>query len=71
MESPWFVLPMIFLVLGPFALPLLWRSRCFSRMWKVIFTVGVVAVTVWAAGLVVQIVNQNLESFRQLRDALK
>ena len=29
-ENVWFVLAMLFLVFGPLALPLLWRSRQFS-----------------------------------------
>ena len=34
------------LVVGPFALPLLWQSRRFSRMAKVAWTIGVVLVAV-------------------------
>jgi hypothetical protein len=33
-ESPWVVLPLLFLVLGPLGVPLLWRSRQFSLLWK-------------------------------------
>ena len=44
-ESPWFVLPMLFLVLGPLALPMLWRSRRFTLLWKGVLTVLVVGLT--------------------------
>ena len=35
----WFVLIMLFLVLGPFGLPLLWRSPRFNRPAKITLTV--------------------------------
>ncbi len=37
--SPWFVLFMILFVLGPFALPLLYKSPRFSLRSKIIWTV--------------------------------
>jgi hypothetical protein len=46
-ESPWFVLAMLFLVLGPFALPLLWRSRRFTLPWKGVLTVLVAGWTMF------------------------
>ena len=42
-ESPWVVLPLLFLILGPLALPLLWRSRRFTLVWKGILTVVMLA----------------------------
>ena len=45
-ESPWVILPLLFLVLGPLALPLLWRSRRFTLLWKSILTVLVTGLTV-------------------------
>jgi ribosomal protein L40E len=45
-ESPWVILPLIFFVLGPLALPLLWRSRQFTPLWKVLLTIFVTVVTV-------------------------
>ena len=47
-ESPWVVLPLLFVVLGPFALPLLWRSRRFTRPWKTALSVVVVGITLFA-----------------------
>jgi hypothetical protein len=40
-------LPLLFLILGPLALPILWRSRQFSRPWKIILTIVVTGLTVW------------------------
>jgi hypothetical protein len=56
-ESPWLILPLLFLVLGPFAFPLLWRSRQFTLFWKVFLTVLVTGLTVfllWSAWVVTQ-----------------
>lgn len=48
---PWYygigsVFVAIFL-LGPFAFPLLWKSPRFSRTWKIIITLAVIAATVY------------------------
>lgn len=40
---PVWVLVLLFLVLGPFGLPYLWRSPSFSRRWKVVLTILVVS----------------------------
>jgi len=44
---PWFVLLMLFFVLGPFGLPLAYKSPCFSKPWKIILTIAVIAFTVY------------------------
>ena len=46
-HSVWFVLLMLFVVMGPFGLPLLWKSPRFSRPLKIALTVLVVVYTVW------------------------
>jgi formate hydrogenlyase subunit 3/multisubunit Na+/H+ antiporter MnhD subunit len=49
-ESPAVVLPLLFVVLGPLALPLLWRSRRFTWPWKIALSAVVLAIaayTVW------------------------
>ena len=46
-DRPWFILMMLFLVLGPLALPMLWRSRQFSQVWKIVLTVLVSLLTGW------------------------
>ena len=52
LESPVVVLPALFLVLGPLALPMLWRSRRFTRGWKIGLTWAVLLLTaalIWYA----------------------
>ena len=44
--KPWWVLLMLFGVLGPFGLPLLWKSPSFSRWSKIALTVAVAAYTI-------------------------
>ena len=44
-ENVWVVLVMLFGVVGPLALPMLWRSRQFTRLWKVVLTVVILAIT--------------------------
>ena len=56
-ESRWIVLTLLFVVLGPFAIPLLWRSRRFTLLWKNILTVLVLGWTVlllWVFWLILQ-----------------
>lgn len=69
MDSPWIVLPMLFLVLGPLGLPMLWRSRQFSVLWKMILTVLVLAITavvLWAIWLLYQKALAPLQELRGL-----
>ncbi len=37
-QKPWVVLGMLFFVVGPLALPMLWRSEAFSRNQKVLIS---------------------------------
>lgn len=43
---PWAVVGLLFLVLGPLGLPLLWKSPSFSRTWKIVLTVAMVVYSV-------------------------
>ena len=65
-ESPWVVLPLLFVVLGPLALPLLWRSRRFTGPWKVALSVIVVGVTLFTVWQVWFALNRALEPLLQL-----
>lgn len=65
-ESPWTVLPALFLLFGPLALPMLWRSRRFPTVWKIILTTTVLAVTATAFGLVWYVFYKSLEPLRHL-----
>jgi hypothetical protein len=67
-DSPGLVLLMLFLVLGPFALPMLWKGRAFSRQWKWILTFLTVAYLLalfWLTWFL--IVKLIVEPFVQLR----
>ena len=44
-HSVWWVLFSLFFLIGPFALPLLWKSPRFSRGMKVVLTLASVAYT--------------------------
>jgi hypothetical protein len=65
-ESPWVVLPMLFLVIGPLALPLLWRSRQFTRPWKIVLTLLVTAVTVFLIWRIWVAVDQAMGSLLEI-----
>ena len=67
-STPWYhrpvwVLLLLFVVLGPFGLPHLWRSPCFSRPMKIALTV---AVALYSAVLV----QQAVELFRTMQAEL-
>lgn len=65
-ENPWFILSMLFLVLGPLALPFLWRSRRFTLLWKGVLTVVVIGLTVFVCWRIWFAVKQVLGSLRAL-----
>lgn len=70
-DSRAFVLFMLFAVLGPFALPLLFSSRAFSRRWKAVLALAVLVLT---AGLVVETVvyfPQFVEWGRRISEAMQ
>lgn len=62
--SKWYygILPVLialFFVLGPLAFPLLWKSPNFSRLWKILLTVFVIAATIymiWGSWEIVKII---------------
>lgn len=45
--SVWCVLGILFFVLGPFGIPLLWKSPNFTKGWKIGLTAAVALYTVW------------------------
>jgi hypothetical protein len=72
-ESPWVILPLLFLLLGPLAFGMLWRSRRFSRPWKIILTIVVTGITLlvcWKLWLLFQQVWAWVEEIKkaQLQD---
>jgi len=58
---PWTVVFLLFFVLGPFGLPLLWKSPSFSRRSKIVLTVAMVVYCVLLVESVVVAVRVALE----------
>ena len=60
------VLFLIFFVLGPFGLPILWKSPHFSKTWKWIFTVLSILYTAIICWYLGSAVRESLKIFDQL-----
>lgn len=43
---PWIVVLLLFFVLGPFGLPLVYKSPRFSKFWKIVLTLLVILFTI-------------------------
>jgi hypothetical protein len=63
-----FVLLMLFVVIGPFAFPLLWKSPRFNRTSKLILTIIVTILTIFLLWLTYKII---LIYYAQYRDIMK
>ena len=58
---PWAVVVLLFVVLGPLGLPLLWRSPSFTRGWKIVLTAVMVVYTVMLVDSMVVAVRVAME----------
>jgi hypothetical protein len=58
---PWGVLLLLFVVLGPLGLPLLWKSPSFTRGWKIVLTALMVVYTVMLVDSMVVAVRLAME----------
>ncbi len=67
-ENRWVVLAMLFLVLGPMGLPMLWRSGQFTPVWKVLLSVLVSGLTGAVIGMIWYVLQVSLEPLTQLRE---
>jgi len=65
-HNVWFVLAMLFLVLGPFGLPLVWKNPRFSRHVKLLLIVLTVAYTLCLIYGTIATVRVMLNHFSQL-----
>ena len=63
-HRPWAVLLLLFLVLGPLGLPLLWRSPSFSRGWKIVLTVVMIVYTALLIDSMVAAVRMAMEQVK-------
>ena len=61
------VLATLFLVAGPLGLPMLWRSRQFSPVWKVALSALVLGVTVAVVAMIWYVLGKSLEPLMELR----
>lgn len=64
--SRWKVLALLFVVLGPLALPVLWKSPRFSRAGKLVLTILVAIQTVAVIWILWYFVSWFLDEFRQV-----
>ena len=62
----WFVLFMLFFVLGPFGLPLVWKHPRLSRPAKLLLTLAVLLYTVWLIVLTIKAAQFALEHLQQI-----
>ena len=66
----WFVLAMLFFVLGPFGLPLVWKNPKFSRWVKIILTLAMVVYTVLLIHVTITTVRIILKELTQFNAAI-
>jgi len=58
---PWPLLFLLFVVLGPFGLPLLWKSPAVSRTTKIVLTIAVIVYTAMLAETAVVAIRMMIE----------
>ena len=69
-DNPWVVLALLFLVLGPLGLPLLWRSRAFSNTSKIIISVVLVGIMVLAVAIIGYVLWLVVGPLTELKNAV-
>jgi hypothetical protein len=75
-KAKWYLRPigvvlLLFFVLGPFGLPLLYRSPKFSKTLKIIITIAVIIYTSYLIFASLEIARQLYNSMGELQDMLK
>ena len=75
-KAKWYLRPMgvvllLFFVLGPFGLPLLYKSPKFSKTLKIILTVAVIIYTFYLIFASLEIERQLYSRMGELQDMLK
>ena len=66
-EPAWVVLLMLFALMGPLALPMLWKSPHFARPMKVILTVLVSLIAIGAIVVLSIVLSWFIEQMRSVR----
>lgn len=67
--NPWMVVAILFLALGPFGLPLLYKSPKFSRTWKIVLTIVMIPYTWWMVVLSREVLEKAQTIAAQLQQA--
>lgn len=67
----WFVFLMLFFVVGPFGLPLVWKNPRFSRRVKVALTLAMIAYTVLLVDVTVRMVRAVMNEANQFNSILQ
>jgi len=75
-KGKWYLRPisvvlLLFLILGPFGLPLLYKSPKFSRTSKIILTIAVIIYTSYLIFASLEIARQLCSGMGELQDMLK
>ena len=63
--KPWVVLLLLFVVLGPFGLPFLYKSPHFNRFWKMVLTALTLLYTAYVVVATIQILQLILSRLTQ------
>jgi hypothetical protein len=66
LDSPWVVLGLLLCVLGPFALPLLYRSRAFGLPMKMVLTALVCGIAAFAVWITLYLIGQIAAPVQEL-----
>ena len=67
----WFTLAMLFFVLGPLGLPLVWKNPNFSRWVKLVLTLAMVAYTVLLIDVTLRAIRAVTEQLNQFNSTLQ
>jgi len=58
------------LLLGPFALPMVWLSPAFKKIHKIVITIIIIFLTVWLAMASVKLYSLLLQRVRELQELM-
>ncbi len=63
---PWVIILLMVLFVGPFGLPLLYKSPRFSKFWKVIITFFIIGFTIYMTYVTIHTCKTLLQSYGPL-----
>ena len=65
-HSRWMVILMLFFILGPFGLPMLWKSPRFTKRWKQILTALTLIYTLLVLQMFISAVTTSLRTLSSM-----